>query len=56
MQVRFFAEPDLAALETAINGWLAQSPRREIVDVRQSILPGPDGGRELIVSIWYIEG
>jgi len=55
VQVRFFQEPDVAALETAINAWLALRPRREIVDIRQSALPLPGGAREIIVSIWYIE-
>ncbi|MCI0437182.1 MAG: hypothetical protein L0271_26630 [Gemmatimonadetes bacterium] len=55
LQVRFFQEPDVAALEAAINAWLQQAPRREIVDVRQSVLPAAGGTRELIVSVWYID-
>jgi hypothetical protein len=56
MQVRFFQEPSIADLETAINNWLAVSPRREIVEIRQSVLALPTGARELILSIWYIDG
>jgi hypothetical protein len=55
VQVRFFQEPDIAALESAINTWLSVRPRREIVDIRQSALPVPGGGRDIIVSIWYID-
>ncbi|MGH7502258.1 MAG: hypothetical protein ACREL7_10930 [Longimicrobiales bacterium] len=55
MQVRFFQEGDIADLETAINHWLAVSPRREIVDIRQSVLSTQAGGRELLVSVWYID-
>jgi hypothetical protein len=55
MQVRFFQEPDIADLESAINTWLSLSPRREIVDVVQSAITHSGGGREIIVSVWYIE-
>jgi hypothetical protein len=56
MQVRIFQEADIADLEAAVNAWLAVSPRREIVEVHQSVLTTPAGGRELIVSVWYVDG
>lgn len=55
MQVRFFQEADIAAMEAAVNTWLALKPRREIVEVHQSVLAVPGGGRELIVSVWYLD-
>lgn len=56
MQVRFFQEPDIADLESAINGWLSDHPRCEIVEVRQTAITGKPGAvEELIVSVWYIE-
>ena len=55
MQVRFFQEPDVADIETAINAWLAVKPRREIVEVRQTARPLPGGGSDILVSVWYIE-
>ncbi len=56
LQVRFFQEHDIATLEAAINAWLARAPRREIVEIRQSVLGQASGPRELIVSVWYIDG
>jgi hypothetical protein len=53
MRVRFFQEPDIADLEAAINTWLSIDPRREIVHVQQSAIE-THGGRELMVSVWYI--
>ena len=55
MQVRIFQEADIADLEAAVNAWLTISPRREIVEVHQSVLATPGGGRELIVSVWYVD-
>jgi hypothetical protein len=55
MQVRFFQEADIAAMEAAVNTWLALKARREIVEVHQSVLAVPGGGRELIVSVWYLD-
>jgi len=58
MQVRFFRDRDLAALEAAINAWLAERTDREIVEVRQSMTAEPAGRSdfgEVVVSIWYIE-
>jgi hypothetical protein len=55
MQVRFFRETELAALESAVNVWLSDHPRYEIAEVRQSPIPTADGSTELIVSVWYIE-
>ncbi|MGH7505538.1 MAG: hypothetical protein ACRELX_07790 [Longimicrobiales bacterium] len=54
VQVRFFQEPGIAELEAAINEWLAGDARREIVDIRQSVVNGRNDQRELIVSIWYV--
>jgi hypothetical protein len=57
MQVRFFQERSLDALERTINAWLAQNPQREIVEIRQSVVAEgmTRGDREFIVSLWYIE-
>ena len=58
MQVRFFHDRNLEALERAINQWLAERPNREIVEIRQSVATDPagrGGDREVLVSIWYIE-
>jgi hypothetical protein len=55
VQVRFFQEPDVGSLEAAINAWLALKPKREIVEIRQSALTVPGLGRDIIVSIWYID-
>lgn len=56
MQVRYFREPDLDALEATINAWLADHPRCEIAEVLQSPVPTAAGSTELIVSVWYIAG
>jgi hypothetical protein len=55
MQVQFFQEGDIADLESAINQWFSVSPRREIVEIHQSVLGTQAGGRELVVSVWYID-
>jgi len=55
LQVRFFREPDIADLEAAINKWLALAPRREIVEIRQSVMSPAPGVRDLIVSVWYVD-
>lgn len=55
LQARFFQEPDIAVLESAVNSWLALKPRREIVDVRQTALPGAGNSHEIILSIWYVD-
>jgi len=55
MRVQFFQEKDIAALESAVNGWLAVDPRREVVHVLQTEVDGTSGP-EIIVSIWYIAG
>lgn len=55
MQVRFFQEPDIADLESAINKWLSEHPRCEISEVRQTAVSKPGSPVELIVSVWYIE-
>lgn len=57
MQVRFFHERNLEALEKAINQWLSERSDREIVDIRQSVVGDPKSGsdREVVVSIWYLE-
>lgn len=52
MQVRFFRERDIQALQDAVNKWLAERRDREIAHVRQSV--GIEG--ELVVSVWYVEG
>lgn len=59
MQVRFFQERNLEALQDTLNEWLAQRADREIVEIHQSVLAEPGGraatDREVIVSVWYIE-
>ncbi|MBI4544148.1 MAG: hypothetical protein HY703_03005 [Gemmatimonadetes bacterium] len=58
MQVRFFHGRELETLELALNTWLAERVDREIVDVRQSVIPATTGrgAAEFVVSVWYIEG
>jgi hypothetical protein len=53
MRVRFFQEPDIADLESAVNAWLVLDPRREIVHVQQTAITAPSGSA-LLVSVWYI--
>ncbi len=53
LQVRFFVDSEIAPLESAINEWLTQNPRREIVQIRQSVIPGGQRS-DIIVSIWYV--
>lgn len=58
MQVRFFRNRDLAALQQEINVWLGDRPDREIVEVAQSVRQPSEGGAgtdELIVSVWYVQ-
>ncbi|HEX6558631.1 MAG TPA: hypothetical protein VF021_04195 [Longimicrobiales bacterium] len=51
MQVRFFSGANVGDLQKEINAWLAQTPQREIVDVRQSV----GQGQGILVSVWYID-
>ncbi len=57
MQVKFFNERGLEALEKSVNAWLGARPQREIVEVRQSVIPGSGGAgdREIILSVWYLD-
>jgi hypothetical protein len=54
-QVRFFEDTDLAALESAVNAWLAENSRCEIVAIQQSVITTPAQPRQVVVSIWYAE-
>lgn len=59
IQVRFFRDRDLQALESAINEWLRERPDWEIVEICQTMTAEPAGRTdlgELVVSVWYIEG
>jgi hypothetical protein len=55
LRVRFFRGREVAELESQINAWLAEQRRREVVDVRQSIVPDGGGG-EVLISVWYVDG
>jgi hypothetical protein len=54
MQVQFFRDTDLAALQDEINDWLAKHPRAEVADVRQTPVVKA-GETEIVISVWYID-
>ena len=54
MKVRFFRDEELDGLQEEINRWLGERPDREIVEIRQSVVPAAEA-REFVVSVWYVE-